>query len=51
MHIACARIINEATHDLEYFVTLDQDILNGRNEIKRLIGFQPLTPQELVDLT
>ncbi|MGQ9468609.1 MAG: type II toxin-antitoxin system VapC family toxin [Nitrososphaerales archaeon] len=50
IHIACAKIINEAAHDLKYFVTLDQDVLNNRNKIKKIIGFQPLTPQELLDL-
>ena len=50
MHIACAKIINEAAQDLKYFVTPDQDILNNRNEIERLTGFQPITPQEFVDL-
>lgn len=50
MHIACAKIINEATLDLKYFVTLDQNILDNRDEIKRVAEFQPVTPQEFVEL-
>jgi len=50
MHIASAKIINEATHDLKYFVTLDQDILDSRDEVKKVAGCQPVTPQEFADL-
>lgn len=50
IHIACAKIIREAAQDLEYFVTLDQDILNNREEIEKLTALQPITPQELADL-
>ncbi len=49
IHVASAKIINDVSHDLAYFVTLDQDILDGRDEIKKVAGFQPLTPQELLD--
>lgn len=49
MHIACAKIINEEVRDLNYFVTLDQDILNCRDKIKKVAEFEPLTPQEFLD--
>ncbi len=50
MHIACAKMIREVSPDLKYFVTLDQNILDSKDEIKASAGFQPVTPQELVDL-
>lgn len=49
MHIACAKIINETTGDLKYFVTLDQDILNSRMIIDKMADLQPLTPLEFLD--
>ena len=48
MHIAFAKIINETTQDLKYFITLDQNILNNRDKIKRIAKFHILTPQEFL---
>ena len=51
LHLAYAKIISENLHNLEYFVTLDREILNSRDKIKRITGVQPATPQELIGET
>lgn len=50
MHIACAKIMNEVSGDLRYFVTLDRDILSNRELIDKMAELQPLTPQKFLDL-
>jgi hypothetical protein len=50
MHIAAAKIINDNSHDLKYFVTLDKDILNGTDKIRSVVGFQALPPEELLNI-
>lgn len=50
MHIAGAKIINDSSRDLKYFVTLDKDILNCRDKIRSLVGFQTLSPEEFLNV-
>jgi len=51
LHIASAyAAVRLLGKQLDYFTTLDEEILDSRREIKRLLGCSPVTPDEIVKL-
>lgn len=50
LHIAYAKIINEIFGDLNYFVTVDQNILDNRLKIKETAKIDVISPKELTNL-
>lgn len=50
LHIAYAKMINEIFGNLNYFVTIDQNILDSRLKVKKTAKIDVVSPKELINL-